>query len=256
MTESDKRVAIFVDGEGFIYMLRNLFHPGEFHRADYLPRQAKWGWFFDSIGEALGAQTVQVYWYSIRELDYFPEGNWHRMPFEIAERKLRNFPAIEERLDAQSSKRERKQVVNEFRETIPKMREKMEARLIEWHELQDQITQDSPKVKIRRPGWQACSLVNSVLHEEKAVDVGMVVDMLSKSDDFDIAVLLTADGDFVPAVKELRRRGKENACLYFQGSPTRKGPRIARRLTKEMNYVIDLPIADLAAFMGVTLVEE
>ena len=46
---------------------------------------------------------------------------------------------------------------------------------------------------------------------EKAVDVMITVDMLSMAyrDDYDVAYLLSADGDFTPVVAEVRRTGRK-----------------------------------------------
>jgi len=52
---------------------------------------------------------------------------------------------------------------------------------------------------------------------EKAVDVHIAVDMvmMAQQDDFDVAYLLSADGDFTPAVKAVRSLGKK----VFGASP-------------------------------------
>ena len=46
---------------------------------------------------------------------------------------------------------------------------------------------------------------------EKQVDVHIAVDLVSCAyrDEYDVAYLLSADGDFVPAVKEAKRQGKK-----------------------------------------------
>jgi len=52
---------------------------------------------------------------------------------------------------------------------------------------------------------------------EKAVDVHLAVDMVMMAylDKFDVAYLLSADGDFTPAVKAVRSLGK----TVFAASP-------------------------------------
>ena len=51
----------------------------------------------------------------------------------------------------------------------------------------------------------------TVLFVEKAVDVMLAVDMvvMAERDEFDTAYLLSADGDFTPAVEAIRRHGKQ-----------------------------------------------
>ena len=54
-------------------------------------------------------------------------------------------------------------------------------------------------------------------YTEKRVDVSIAVDMVSKAhaDEYDVAYLLSADGDFVPAVRAVKNLGKR----VFAASP-------------------------------------
>ena len=56
-------------------------------------------------------------------------------------------------------------------------------------------------------------LVESYTWVEKAVDVHIAVDMIAMAnrDEYDVAYLLSADGDFTPAALEVRRLGK---CVF------------------------------------------
>ena len=57
----------------------------------------------------------------------------------------------------------------------------------------------------------------------KEDDIHMAVDMVdgSADDHFDIAILVSGDGDFVPAVKSVKRRDKQIENVYFRGSSSR-----------------------------------
>jgi uncharacterized LabA/DUF88 family protein len=57
----------------------------------------------------------------------------------------------------------------------------------------------------------------------KEDDINMAVDMVDGSADnaFDVAVLVSGDGDFVPAVRSVQRRNKEVHNVYFDGSSSR-----------------------------------
>lgn len=50
----------------------------------------------------------------------------------------------------------------------------------------------------------------TVMHVEKAVDVMLAVDLvvLADRDEYDTAYVLSADGDYTPAAKHVRSRGK------------------------------------------------
>jgi len=57
----------------------------------------------------------------------------------------------------------------------------------------------------------------------KEDDINMAVDMVERacSNDFDVAVLVSGDGDFVPAVKAVQRKGKAVENVYFKNSSSR-----------------------------------
>lgn len=70
-------------------------------------------------------------------------------------------------------------------------------------------------------------------YTEKRVDVSIAVDMVTMAyaDRFDTAYLLSADGDFVPAVEAVKSRGKK----IFAASPT-----VGRELQKAVDTFIPL----------------
>jgi uncharacterized LabA/DUF88 family protein len=57
----------------------------------------------------------------------------------------------------------------------------------------------------------------------KEDDIHMAVDMVENacSDNFDIAILVSGDGDFVPAVKAVQRKNKVVKNVYFKNSSSR-----------------------------------
>jgi uncharacterized LabA/DUF88 family protein len=57
----------------------------------------------------------------------------------------------------------------------------------------------------------------------KEDDIHMAVDMVDGSADdlFDTAILVSGDGDFVPAVRSVKRRNKKVENVYFKGSSSR-----------------------------------
>jgi uncharacterized LabA/DUF88 family protein len=52
----------------------------------------------------------------------------------------------------------------------------------------------------------------------KAVDIMLTKDLLSNAflDNYDIAVLVAGDGDYVPVVNEIKRQGKIVLILFFR----------------------------------------
>lgn len=57
----------------------------------------------------------------------------------------------------------------------------------------------------------------------KEDDINMAVDMVEGAceDNFDIAIVVSGDGDFVPAVKAVQRKNKTVENIYFKNSSSR-----------------------------------
>ncbi|MFH1585734.1 MAG: NYN domain-containing protein [archaeon] len=68
------------------------------------------------------------------------------------------------------------------------------------------------KRKIKRTG--------GVYYTIKEDDIHMAVDMVegASDDKFDTAIIVSGDGDFVPAVKAIQRKGKKVENVYFKNS--------------------------------------
>jgi|CXWL01.1.fsa_nt_gi uncharacterized LabA/DUF88 family protein len=62
------------------------------------------------------------------------------------------------------------------------------------------------------------------VYEEKGVDVSLVVDMLrgAFTDAFDVAILVSSDGDFKPAVEAVRGVGKRVEYVFFPARHDRR----------------------------------
>ena len=54
----------------------------------------------------------------------------------------------------------------------------------------------------------------------KGVDIALTCDMLSHAshDNYDVAVLIAGDGDYVPLVDEVKRLGKLVHLVFFQST--------------------------------------
>src|SRR3989344_6239632 len=73
----------------------------------------------------------------------------------------------------------------------------------------------------------------------KEDDINMAVDLVENAyeDNFDIAVLVSGDGDFVPAVRSVKKRNKVIKNVYFKNSSSRNLKNFcdeSLELTKEM----------------------
>lgn len=77
---------------------------------------------------------------------------------------------------------------------------------------------------------------------EKGVDVLMAMEILqiALDDRIDLAVLITGDGDFVPLVRAVMKRGKRVMVLYFEYQTEKHSQRVNKKLHSACNYPIGL----------------
>ena len=244
------RLAIFVDGENFLFAIRKLFS-SEFDRSDYFPRDAQWSWFFGRMASYLGAKQYHTYWYTVDEIDFFPYGKWDTDTDQIVEQNMRHSKSVREELDRAKSRGDKDQLVAQYRANFIAQQEKMEKRLAGWHELQDQVENENPGLQFRRVGWQMYYLAEHSLGKEKGVDIGLAVDLVCQKDHYDTAVLISGDGDFVPAVKEMKKLGKRIGNIEFVDRNGRAVTKIARRLSQAVDFQFSVPFDDMVQFMGI-----
>jgi len=76
----------------------------------------------------------------------------------------------------------------------------------------------------------------------KGVDIALATDMLNHtfSDNLDVVVLVAGDGDYIPLVREVKRRGKLVYLAFFE----REGLNPELRLESDAMVQID-PLVDL-----------
>ena len=136
---------VFIDGENFLQNIRKLFRT-EFDRRDYLPRNARWDWFFGKIAEELHAYEFSVRWYVIEELDFLPYADWDTEPWDVLLRKI-GVDAIREELQGKRTEMERRSVVENHCRMCRDSEIVMRQRLAEWHAMQDEISAAHPNVR-------------------------------------------------------------------------------------------------------------
>jgi uncharacterized LabA/DUF88 family protein len=71
--------------------------------------------------------------------------------------------------------------------------------------------------------------------KSKRVDITLATDMLSHAynDNYDIAVLVAGDEDYVPLVQEIKRKGKQVALWFFESG-------LSRHLKNECDLFFDI----------------
>jgi uncharacterized LabA/DUF88 family protein len=245
-----KRVCVFVDGENFRHAIINLF--GQFDPNDYLPKKANWDGLFDAIVSKVEpeGERIRTYWYVIELLDFFP----YKFPSpeshpDTLRRLLNRDRWCQNRLKGLRNVdlcREMQAIVAELRQRQLAMRHRFEG----WRRLQDGISVRSSRLEFRRAGAITYNLFDKSLGTEKAVDVKLAADLIVLRDIYDVAVIVSGDQDYVPAVQILKDSGKIVVNAVFRARSGRLLPGGARRLNERTDACLDITYDELLGYLN------
>jgi uncharacterized LabA/DUF88 family protein len=252
------KVCVFVDGENFRHAIVRLFP--QFKQEDYLP-YAAWSELFDWLVKEVVAegQRIRTYWYVIKLLDFFPYNLTNATQVKNSadiSAKLRAILSKNENYDNELKKLE-KEATGEMCEAkmlemltiLKKNQVEMERRFKGWTSTQEGISTKNKGIEFRRAGAIKCNLFDMSLGSEKAVDVKLATDLIILKDIYDIAIIVSGDQDYVPAVEEVKDFGKQVVNVAFL---TRSGellPGGARRLNQITDWHYSVPFDDFAKFL-------
>ena len=224
----EERVALFIDGSnlyhGFIDSAKGLnFRPADYQNLDFMAL---------ARNLAKGRQVTEVRYYVGRVRQEGDRSNYTH------QRKLLN--ALERdgvtcrlgRLEKRERPDESARSLAKWLAALPKRAFNLEPSLC--RELEDLSRQTLSRrlgvwlsnlsargIRLHPDAYQELHRLrregNGMVLVEKAVDVMIATDMLSMAyrDDYDVAYLLSADGDFTPVVEEIRKTGRK----VFAASP-------------------------------------
>lgn len=249
------RVCVFVDGENFRHSIVGVFNSGEFDKDDYLPKNADWNNFFDWLVEtACGkeAKRLRCYWYALEQIDFFP----YKFPnakrdtdsLRILLSKNENYRSAFKNFTNSNRDAE----IAWMSEKVTELKAKKDAflkRFMGWHVIQDGISNAHRAIEFRRAGAISYNLFKSKLGEEKAVDVMLATDLIVLKDIYDIAVLVSGDQDYVPAVRRIKDAGKTVVNVTFETKSKKLLPGGARRLNNMTDSSISVSYDDLFKFL-------
>ena len=249
-----KRVCIFVDGENLRHSIVELFPDPVFHEWDYLPKNADWTNFFDWIAcEAAGrdAHRVRTYWYVVENLDYNPYNLNQASKDKILLKQVleRHEPwAADLKLDKTDDDRQTRmtKMLAALKDNLSKMKGRFEG----WIYIQNKIASDSTAIEFRRAGSIRYNLFDKRLGREKAVDVQLAVDLVRLKDIYDVAIIVSGDQDYVPAVEAVKDYGKRVVNVAFLKENGSILPGGAIRLNYATDQGLQIPHAELKTHLN------
>ena len=252
----EQRVCVFVDGENLRHSIVDAFEDqGLFERHEYLPTTAKWAEFYDWIVDEIVGSTgrrLRTYWYVIDGLAFWPYGLKNLMRTEN-EPKARQVLSKNRRFRSELSGLPEDQTTEKVREKLDELIEeqrRMSSRFERWKERQEDIAKGHRSIEFRRAGVMTYRLFQRQLGQEKAVDVKLACDMLMFRQIYDVAIIVSGDQDYVPAVEIAKDSGKEVFNVAFRKMSGALIPGGARQLNIKTDDSFGVPYDDLKRHMG------
>ena len=245
------RVCVFVDGENFRHSIVELFPT--FRKEDYLPKSANWTGLFDWLvtQAATEGERLRTYWYVIQSIDFWPY-EFPNVDTELDRlyRLLRSHPPYREELDRLTNGGPREARMAEILQEMKGRRDKMIRRFDGWIIMQNGIATKHDAIEFRRSGAIRYDLFQESMGREKAVDVRLAVDLITLRDIYDIAVIVSGDQDYVPAVQVIKDSGKRVMNVAFQTRSGQLLPGGARRLNQMTDRALTVLHSDLGGHLS------
>jgi uncharacterized LabA/DUF88 family protein len=245
-----RTACLFIDGENLRHSICDLFTADQFQPADYLPKSAAWQSFFDHLVQQANADVrLRTYWYAVSEIDFWPYDIKRLLkPSEAAHllTTLQRNEAYRNELTAILDVAERNRRAHTIGEELHNRQQQMLSRFTGWHTFQNGIASRVESVEFRRAGSIRYDLFTKKLGSEKGVDVKLATDLLTLKNIYDVAIILSGDGDYVPAVQAVKDSGKHVINVSFLKKNGGVLPGGARRLNQATDRVIEVP-HDVAA---------
>ena len=243
-----------------------------FDRRDYLPR-ANWSGFFRHLvgeiraGGLADARLAGAYWYVVGAVDFRPAipspalnpqtGALEHRPEKLAAWRARNLDGVRQLAEFDRAQK-RPAGLSDAPEGTPGIlrelrsrRAKMEGRFRGFGVVQNAIARDH-QVVFRRSGGIRYDLFadpSRAFGEEKTTDVNLAVDMVMLKDQYDIAVVVSGDQDFVPAVAAVQELGRKVVNVSFKRRSGGLLPNGAWRLNRAADQSVKVEYEDFRRFL-------
>jgi uncharacterized LabA/DUF88 family protein len=242
---------IFVDGENLRHSLVELFDQ-EFNPSDYLPRNADWSGFFDHlVGLSCAKSRLRAYWYVVESIDFWPY-NLTRLKIQdpiTLQKVLQKDQRCRLELSQLTDPAQREILARQKADIFIERQREMKNRFDGWRTFQEGIEGRFDSVEFRRSGSIHYDLFRKTLGREKAVDVKLATDLLELRDIYDVAIILSGDQDYVPAVRAVKDSGKHLVSVSFLKRDGKVLPGGARRLSQATDCNYEIAYADVKKYM-------
>jgi uncharacterized LabA/DUF88 family protein len=120
-----------------------------------------------------------------------------------------------------------------------------------WIVLQNGIAHKHSAVEFRRSGSISYKLTNKKFGQEKPVDVNLAVDMILFQNNYDTAVIVSSDQDYVPAAQAVKNLGKRVVNIAFLARNRLLLPGGAKRLNQVTDWSMGMEWAKIKGLLAI-----
>ncbi|OQB93334.1 MAG: NYN domain protein [Parcubacteria group bacterium ADurb.Bin115] len=250
---SGKRVCIFVDGENLRHSIGDLFPL--FQKSKYLP-ETNWASFFDWIAaEVVGPDVdrIRTYWYTVQNIDFYPfqlNSAKKKNNFNYLKNILSRCDTCKKQIDEKTVPADRDDIIIKLTEKLLERQDEMQRRFDGWTNVQNIIARENNSVEFRRAGAIRYDLFEKKLGSEKAVDVKLATDLVKLKDIYDIAIIVSGDQDYSPAVDAVKDLGKRTVNVSFLTNTGRLLPGGAKRLNQATDWSLEIKYEDSKKYLN------
>lgn len=243
------RACIFVDGENFRHSLIKLFG-SDFNKEAYLPQRARWTELFDYLcASNYESKRVRTYWYTVNQILFSP-GDEH-LTVDSLKTIIRDYgPTLFKRLLSESRSNSLEANLRWVIDQFSSERAKLAARFAGWKKMEDWMAANFDSLEFRRAGSIRYSLYSGEFGDEKAVDVKLATDLLELRNVYDLAIIISGDQDYVPAVQIIKDSGKKVVNVVFKARNGRYLPGGAQALNVRCDKTFELTYDKMSEFMN------
>ena len=248
------KVCVFVDGENFRHAICDLFSKDGFSKNDYLPKNAKWADFFNWIVDQSAGDSgyrIRTYWYVIDLLDFYP----YILPTAESDKSsLLKSLSMDMTIKDELGRLQEPELTNKViahRKELKDREKVFSSRFDGWKTIQNGISTKHDSIEFRRAGAIKYDLFEKKLGQEKAVDVKLATDLIVLKDIYDVAVIVSGDQDYVPAVQHIKDHGKKVVNVSFRTINGRLLPGGAKRLNIITDKSLEIAYKDLKDYLQI-----